>query len=312
MKKKIFIGCSSQELELAREAKALLIDRFEVTIWDENIWDNNSFKLNEFILANLLKASLLYDFGLLLGTDDDVIQRDGKILMQPRDNVLFELGLFTGRMGISKCAFLVDTKINLLSDFNGLSLAQFERNNRQSFENAVNQIKELFLSITDDEINFFPSTTLAYTYFENFILPVCKGLIENNGIEVDDKKYLRTKIEVIIPDKINHDVNLQFEQLKSAINTKSVIIKYAGRPRTINIDTRIHDDTIVIIDFPTIISGINFSILNLLPNEFNKSSNTYHSILERELYRFTYTLKKLLSKHGFQNMILFKKTSEFN
>ncbi len=39
----------------------------------------------------------------------------GKKMLQPRDNVLFELGLFTGRLGTSKCAFLIDKEIKLVS-----------------------------------------------------------------------------------------------------------------------------------------------------------------------------------------------------
>ncbi|RPH33023.1 MAG: DNA-binding protein [Bacteroidales bacterium] len=310
IKKKLFIGSSTEELVLAEIAKSILEKDFDVSIWNEKVWDTSVFKINQNFLADLLKASLQFDFGILLGTNDDMVVFRGKEVMQPRDNVLFELGLFTGRLGTSKCAFLIDKEIKLLSDFNGLSLAHFDKKDKASFETAVNQIKDLFLSSADDEINFFPSATLASVYFENLLVPICRFIIENGGFTSKDIHYKKCKVNVIIPDRINEDVNLQFEKLKSSIETENVSFKYAGRPRHVSIDTQIKNNTLEFIDFPTIIAGINHSIANLLPNDFNKLSPDYNSILERELRRFITTLKKLLIRHGFDEMVLVKREAE--
>ncbi|HMU03623.1 MAG TPA: nucleotide-binding protein [Saprospiraceae bacterium] len=309
-KKRLFIGSSSEELKLAGKVKEILSEDFDVTIWNEKVWDTSIFKLNQNFLSDLLKATLQFDFGILLGTNDDKVEYRGQVMLQPRDNVLFELGLFTGRLGTSKCAFLVDKEIKLLSDFGGLSLAVFENGNDISFENAVKQIKDLFISSSEDEINFFPSSTLASVYFENLIVPTCRYLIENQGHELNGIKYKKCKLCIIVPEKINIDVNLQFERLKSSIDTITVSFKYAGRPRNISIDTQIKDKTLVFIDFPTIITGINYAISNLLPNDFNKLSIDYDLILERELRRFITTLKKLFIKHGFDEMVVIKRETE--
>lgn len=310
IKKKLFIGSSTEELGLAQAAKSFLEKDFDVTIWNEKVWDTSVFKINQNFLSDLLKASLQFDFGILLGTKDDkVIFRD-KEVMQPRDNVLFELGLFTGRLGTSKCAFLIDKEVKLLSDFNGLSLAYFDKLQMNTFTSAVNDIGSLFLSSSDDEINFFPSATLASVYFENLIVPICRFIIENNGFTSKEIHYNKCKVNVIVPDRINEDVNLQFEKLKSSILTENVSFKYAGRPRQISIDTQIKDDTLEFIDFPTIITGINHAISNLLPNDFNKLSPDYNSILERELRRFITTLKKLLIRNGFDEMVNVKRETE--
>jgi len=310
IKKKLFIGSSSEELGLAQVAKSILENDFDVTIWNEKVWDTAVFKINQNFLSDLLKASLQFDFGILLGTNDDKVIFRGKEVMQPRDNVLFELGLFTGRLGTSKCAFLIDKEVKLLSDFNGLSLAYFDKSQIDTFTSAVNDIRTLFLSSSDDEINFFPSATLASVYFENLIVPICRFIIENNGFTSKEIHYKKCKINVIIPDRINEDVNLQFEKLKSSISTENVSFKYAGRPRHISIDTQIKNDTLEFIDFPTIITGINHAISNLLPNDFNKLSPDYNSIFERELRRFITTLKKLLIRNGFDEMVNVKRETE--
>lgn len=310
IKKKLFIGSSTEELGLAQAAKAILDKDFDVTIWNEKVWDTSIFKINQNFLSDLLKASLQFDFGILLGTNDDKVIFRGKEVMQPRDNVLFELGLFTGRLGTSKCAFLIDKEIKLLSDFNGLTLAFFDKSQMDTFNSAVNDIKSLFLSSSDDEINFFPSATLASVYFENLIVPICRFIIENGGFISKGVNYAKCKINVIIPDRIDNDVNLQFEKLKSSILTENVSFKYAGRPRYISIDTQFKNDTLEFVDFPTIITGINHAIANLLPNDFNRLSPDYTSILERELRRFVTTLKKLLIRHGFDEMVLVKREAE--
>jgi hypothetical protein len=310
IKKRLFIGSSSEELKLSEAARTLLEKDFDVTIWNEKLWDTSVFKINQNFLADLLKASLQFDFGILIGTNDDKVVFRGKEMLQPRDNVLFELGLFTGRLGVSKCAFLIDSEIKLLSDLNGLTLARFKKSDVSSFNDAVNQIRDLFLSAGDDEINFFPSATLASVYFENFVVPICKYIIEGKGFPCKGTHYNKCKVNVIVPDRISNDVNLQFEKLKQKFSTENETFKYAGRPRSINVDTQIKDDTLEFIDFPTIIAGINHAIANLLPHDFNMLSPDYNSILDRELRRFITTLKKLLIRNGFDEMVIVKRESE--
>lgn len=105
-------------------------------------------------------------------------------------------------------------------------------------------------------------------------------------------------------------MNIQFEKLKSQIPTENVTFKYAVRPRSINIETQIRNETVEFIEFPTIIAGINHSISNLLPHDFNKPSPDYSSILERALRRFITTLKKLSIRNSFDEMGIVKRESE--
>lgn len=308
-RKKLFIGSSLEEVTLATRAKDILQNDFDVTIWNDNVWDTAVFKINQNFLSNLLKASLRFDFGILIGSQDDKVEIRGKEVMKPRDNILFELGLFTGRLGTSKCAFVIDKKIDLLSDFTGISLARYDASDYESFDKAISQCKEMFLDSSEDEINFFPSATLASVYFENFVKPVCTFII-NNGITSESKHYDKCKVNIIVPNKINEDVNLQFQIIKKKMNTKDVSIDYAGRARNFTVEVKTRNGILEIIDFPTIIQGINHSISNLLPGEFNKFSDGYDSILERELRRFITTLKKLILKNGFNEIINVKRESD--
>lgn len=118
----LFIGSSSESLEVARAVRSQLDESAEVTIWNEG-----PFRLSEAYLASLVKAARDADFAVLvLGDDDWVESRDGR-LMAPRDNVVFECGLFMGSLGPSR-TFLVhdlDAKVKVPSDLSGVTLATF-------------------------------------------------------------------------------------------------------------------------------------------------------------------------------------------
>ena len=122
---KIFIGCSSEELDLAKSIKELLKNDFDVTIWDEKLWAKRTFKINDNYLFSLLQAALIHDFAILLGTADDLVEYRDEVVLQPRDNILFEYGLFMGRLGKSRTALLVEKDVKIPSDINGLSIERF-------------------------------------------------------------------------------------------------------------------------------------------------------------------------------------------
>jgi hypothetical protein len=88
-------------------------------------------------------------------------------------------------------------------------------------------------------------------------------------------------------------------------STKNVSFEYDGRPRFVYLDTKIFGDTLEFVDFPTTISGINYAILNLLPDDFNQLSDDYNLIVDRELKRFVSTLKQLLLRDELDDMVDF-------
>jgi predicted nucleotide-binding protein len=84
-----FIGSSSEGLRIAQHIKALLINDAEVTIWHEGV-----FGLNQGTFEGLLDALESFDFAILVLTPDDLIESRKRSSQSPRDNVLFECGLF--------------------------------------------------------------------------------------------------------------------------------------------------------------------------------------------------------------------------
>lgn len=98
----LFLGCSTESLVVAEAIKAgLARSGVRVRLWNDGVFRPSTFAL-ESLEAELARA----DFAaLVLAPDDTVISR-GVSSPAPRDNMVFELGLFMGALGHAR-TFLV-------------------------------------------------------------------------------------------------------------------------------------------------------------------------------------------------------------
>ncbi len=190
MKRKLFIGSSSEGLEVANILKKAIEDKcgdwIECSIWN----DGNIFQLNKSTLDCLMAAVMGYDYAILVATADDATLKKDEIHLSIRDNIIFELGLFTGGMGLSRCFGLFDEIVGIPSDLHGITRCIYNCDNKDA------KIREIISSIelTKDEYNLraLPSSALALGYFNNFIVPVYK-----------EKSINGFSLEVFIPDNIS-------------------------------------------------------------------------------------------------------------
>ncbi|MBR9845292.1 MAG: nucleotide-binding protein [Algicola sp.] len=300
MKKRIFIGSSSEELGTAKLVKSVLENDFDVVIWNESIWDKSIFKINNNFLSDLLTATLKFDFGILIGTPDDKLEYRGEEKLSARDNVLFELGLFTGRLGLEKCAFLIEESVKVPSDLGGITLAMY---NNKTLADKINDIKQMFLNASNTELNFFPSSTLAHAYYENFVKYVCEHYVKNNGFTYKETNYSECKLKIIIPHKLPNDLNLAFKRIQNEIGVDKLSFSANGRPRNVYVDAQVIDGKLILLDFPTTLTGIDYAISNHLPKDFKNQTKDYNLIIERELNKFIETLNKILVKNDFERFV---------
>jgi hypothetical protein len=79
------------------------------------------------------------DFAVLTLTPDDRLESRGHMSMAPRDNLLFELGLFMGRLGRERTYFVCDKKqdLKIPTDLLGINPANYERRDGQDLGEAV-------------------------------------------------------------------------------------------------------------------------------------------------------------------------------
>lgn len=120
---RVFIGSSSEALRVAEAIHSNLDLEFECTVWNQGV-----FGLSTMNLESLEQQIGDADFAVLVVSPDDTTESRGNATASPRDNVIFELGLFMGALG-RKRTFVVqprNKKIKIPSDLLGVVVATYE------------------------------------------------------------------------------------------------------------------------------------------------------------------------------------------
>lgn len=118
-KVRVFIISSTEALPIARAIEnAFEYDPFNVTVWTDGVFRASWYPVES--LEQQLDSS---DFAIAIASPDDIVASRGKSAATARDNVIFELGLFIGRLG-RKRSFLLEPRgdeVKLPSDLTGIT-----------------------------------------------------------------------------------------------------------------------------------------------------------------------------------------------
>ncbi|NGZ88619.1 TIR domain-containing protein [Duganella aceris] len=87
------------------------------------MWTDDVFKVANYTLQSLEDEVDKSDFAIAIAHADDVTESRGKAWPAPRDNVIFELGLFMGRLGKERAILMEprDLDVKLPSDLTGIT-----------------------------------------------------------------------------------------------------------------------------------------------------------------------------------------------
>lgn len=122
----VFIGSSGARRFVAEKLKELLEPciKGEVRVWT----DDAIFAPSANTLESLIDQSKKCDFGIFIFGADDEVNSKGKKFEAPRDNVVFEGGMFTGTCGICRTFFVCEDHklLKMPSDLSGVTYLNFE------------------------------------------------------------------------------------------------------------------------------------------------------------------------------------------
>ncbi|MBN2316505.1 MAG: nucleotide-binding protein [Sedimentisphaerales bacterium] len=122
LKPRVFIGSSTESLDIARAIELNLSRDCETTLWESGV-----FKLSHSTIEDLEATICTCEFAVLVLTPDDIVTSRSKKAAAPRDNVVFELGLFVGSLGRERTFVVCDPKAaKIPSDWLGIKVARFE------------------------------------------------------------------------------------------------------------------------------------------------------------------------------------------
>lgn len=122
-KPRVFIGSSAEGLNVAYAVQQNLLHDAEVTVWDQGV-----FELSKTTIESLSKALHESDFAVFVFSPDDLVKIRSTLSGAVRDNVLFEFGLFIGRLGRDRVYFLLpmNGELHLPSDLLGITPGKYE------------------------------------------------------------------------------------------------------------------------------------------------------------------------------------------
>ena len=131
----VFIGSSKESLPVARAIRSNFDhDDFVVKLWTDSVFGPSQFAITE-----LEKQIREADFAVLvLGPDDQVISRNQKS-DAPRDNVIFELGLFMGTLSHERTFMIIPRggDIKIPTDLLGLTPLDYRLEDSDDFASLL-------------------------------------------------------------------------------------------------------------------------------------------------------------------------------
>lgn len=288
MKRKIFIGSSSEGLMIAQAIKKKIEDEcgdwLQCDIWNEG----EVFKVNSGTLDSLIRASRRYDYGILVATADDKSIKRKIIHKSMRDNVLFEMGLFLGSLGLDRAFLFANTKISIPSDFNGVTLIRYHKKS-----DIKPKVSELVDHLTKTKNSYplkpLPSSALALGYYENYVVHLARKLSEESP---DWKLY------IIVPTE-THRLLDRIKRYKEETNSNQV---FHERPFTHQYPNDLREYW----DIPTTLLTLDKLVDFLNPVRGIGIDNENLEWKKQEIRNFTGTLQALINKDPFKDNIEFK------
>lgn len=119
----IFVACASESLPVAEAIKSSMDNSAAVL----EIWTDGVFKPSQGTMESLEAKLETTDFAIAILSADDKVESRGQEQSAPRDNTIFELGLFAGAIGRTRSFFLIERDIDLKipSDLAGITSLSF-------------------------------------------------------------------------------------------------------------------------------------------------------------------------------------------
>jgi hypothetical protein len=145
-KPKVFIGSSVEGLYLAYAIQENLQHGADPTVWSQGV-----FTLSKSALESLAEELGRSDFGIFVFTPDDRLLLRKKSYAAVRDNVIFELGLFAGRLGPRRIFIVVPAgaeRLRIPTDLTGVAPGTYDPRRRGRYLKAAlgpfcNQVREV-------------------------------------------------------------------------------------------------------------------------------------------------------------------------
>lgn len=218
-KARLFVGSSTESLDFANAVQEILHYYYHVTVWSQGV-----FKPSKTSLGSLLDILNQSDFGIFIFAPDDITIIRDKGKQAVRDNVIFELGLFIGRLGQER-SFIITPQhsenVHLPTDLIGMQPLNYDK----SHPNITGSLGPACTQVQRAINDVLSKVATKDTLVQNQVQPVM-----NEGDIIALLESWWPKREEMVPD----DVTVHFAKLDKELSmppgsTKQYIDRVAKR-----------------------------------------------------------------------------------
>jgi len=165
----IFIGSSKEVSENQLLLKIAAIVQSKCGI-NPIKWDDmpSPFEPGKFILESLEELLDKVDASIFICSEDDEVWYRGEKVGQPRDNVIFEHGLFSGKLGRQNSIIVTYGEVKLPTDLNGITYINFSKGNELKGELELISRLKTIKPQTRDKVESFLSLNSNVLSDENY------------------------------------------------------------------------------------------------------------------------------------------------
>lgn len=211
---KIFIGSATESKKIADEVAGLLesIDGVVVKVWDSaDIFLPSRYSLES--LENILPD---YDGAVFVFDKDDMIESRGKKYFVPRDNVLLEMGMFAGKIGVHNVAAVCVTEdIKTASDLQGYQLINYYKGThrcKKELEIWIDKIAPVsnIRMLSREEIEKESLLEVRWKYAKEIIIVNFAATSFLTSTEIAGETVYRPEFTEIMKEKLKAGVNFKF------------------------------------------------------------------------------------------------------
>lgn len=136
----VFIGSSKEGLKIAESMRDYLLRSPIVP----RLWSLGIFEASNTAIEDLMKLTEEVDFAIIVLTPDDLTASRGTKKASPRDNAVFELGLFMGALGRKRTYMIspIGTDIKIPTDLLGVTRLQYKTRGPETLGRRLQSVKK--------------------------------------------------------------------------------------------------------------------------------------------------------------------------
>lgn len=295
---RVFIGSASESLDIAQQVKDVLARDFECYLWTDEV-----FKSNDSIFQTLLTEAGLFDFGILVLAKDDYKSSRGVTTFAPRDNMLFEFGMFLGRVGSDRAFALVEDGTGLPTDLLGIQLEKFSRSAKEGYLDIRACTEKISKRMRESDrlgyLSMFPTTAMAIGYFNNFVTLVAEGIASSPQVDMGGVQYSVDGLAIVMPENLDADIKKRATIYYESHGLKQIELPTRHRSHPLYAVADDKAKKLMVYDMPTVLDGIDKAIDMYLRKGAIGKSTAQQLLEDRELRNFEKVLSMQIGQDAF-------------